>query len=125
MRKEDIHKTAFKTHEGHYEFLVMSFGLTNMPSTFQELMNHLFCPRLRRYVLIFFDDILINSCSLDDHKEHLIPVLRILKKNRLFAKRSKSKIRVLESGLSQPEGVAVTKECKVIERIPWINGLLP
>lgn len=69
----------------------MPFGLTNAPSTFQGLMNHLFRPQLRKYVLIFFDDILVYSHSHDDHREHLKSVLRILKKNRLFAKRPKCK----------------------------------
>ncbi|KAK8947224.1 hypothetical protein KSP39_PZI006735 [Platanthera zijinensis] len=89
MKTEDIHKTAFRTHDGHYEFLVMPFGLSNAPSTFQAVMNETFRPLLRRSVLIFFDDILIYSRSWEEHVEHVAQVLTILRQHQFYAKLSK------------------------------------
>lgn len=89
MKVGVIPKTAFKTHHGHFEFLVMPFGLTNAPATFQSLMNRIFEPHLRKFILVFFDDILVYSPTFDQHLAHLKTTLDILKTHQLFVKESK------------------------------------
>lgn len=89
MHPDDEAKTAFKTHQGHYQFKVMPFGLCNAPATFQCVMNVVLEPCLRRSVLVFMDDILVYSTSMEQHVEHLSEVLQLLLKAQLFVKSSK------------------------------------
>jgi hypothetical protein len=71
IRAEDIPKTAFTTRYGLFEYLVMSFGLTNVPAHFMYLMNYVFKPELDKFVVVFIDDILVYSKSMEEHEEHL------------------------------------------------------
>jgi hypothetical protein len=89
MRPEDEEKTTFKTHHGHFHFRVMPFGLTNAPATFQCLMNAIFAEHIRKFVIVFLDDILVYSSSLQEHRDHLRIVLTLLRKHQLFANESK------------------------------------
>uniref|UniRef100_A0A1S3X7G5 RNA-directed DNA polymerase homolog n=1 Tax=Nicotiana tabacum TaxID=4097 RepID=A0A1S3X7G5_TOBAC len=86
IRASNVPKTAFRTRYGHYEFLVMSFGLTNAPAAFMELMHRVFRPFLDLFVIVFIDDILICSRSQEEHEQHLRVVLQTLEDSQLYAK---------------------------------------
>nr|GEZ53492.1 hypothetical protein [Tanacetum cinerariifolium] len=89
IREEDIPITVFRTRYGHFEFQVMSFGLTNAPAVFIDLMNRVCKPYLDKFVIVFIDDILIYSKNKEDHKEHLKTILELLKNEKLYPKFSK------------------------------------
>nr|GFD09178.1 putative reverse transcriptase domain-containing protein [Tanacetum cinerariifolium] len=87
--EQDISKTAFRTRYGHYEFLVVPFGLTNAPTVFMDLMNQIFHEFLDKFVIVFIDDILVFSKSKKEHEDHLLTVLETLRQEKLYAKFSK------------------------------------
>jgi hypothetical protein len=89
IRASDIPKTAFSTRYGLYEFLVMSFGLTNAPAYFMYLMNSVFMPELDKFVVVFIDDILVYSKNEAEHTKHLHTILQRLRDHQLYAKLSK------------------------------------
>jgi len=120
---EDTHKIAFRTFDGHYEFLVMPFGLSNAPSTFQSAMNDMLRPYLRRLVLVFFDDILIYSHNLQEHMHHLRLILDLLASNQFVAKFSKCVFAAQTvdylGHIISPNGVSPNKE-KIQAILSWV-----
>nr|GEW46918.1 putative reverse transcriptase domain-containing protein [Tanacetum cinerariifolium] len=86
VREKDIPKTAFRSRYGYYEFQVMPFGLTNEPAVFMDLMNWVCKPYLDRFMIVFIDDILVYSKSRKEHEGHLKLIVRLLKKEELYAK---------------------------------------
>jgi hypothetical protein len=89
IKEEDIHKTTFRTMYGHYEFVVVPFGLSNAPVVFMCLMNGIFKNYLDKFVIVFLDKILVYSNSKQEHEHHLILVLQVLREHQLYSKLSK------------------------------------
>jgi hypothetical protein len=111
IRAEDIPKTAFTTRYGLYEYLVMSFGLTNALAHFMYLMNSVFMPELDQFIMVFIDDILVYLKSMEEHEDHLRIVLQRLQEHQLYTKFSKCKFWIQEvpilGHVVSPEGIAV------------------
>nr|GFD39799.1 RNA-directed DNA polymerase homolog [Tanacetum cinerariifolium] len=91
VKEQDISKTAFCTRYGHYELLVMPFGLINASAVFMDLMNRVFHEFLDKFVIVFIDDILVFSKSKEEYEDHLRTVLQTLRLEKLYAKFSKCK----------------------------------
>ncbi|WVZ58744.1 hypothetical protein U9M48_008984 [Paspalum notatum var. saurae] len=122
-REEDIPKTAFSTGYGLYEYLVMSFGLTNAPAFFMYMMNSVFMNELDKFVVVFIDDILIYSKSEKEHEEHLKIVLTRLREHKLYAKFSKSHL--FEKGVAvDPSKVKDVLNWKQPETVTEIRSFL-
>ncbi|KAL4278328.1 hypothetical protein GQ457_03G010840 [Hibiscus cannabinus] len=122
VHEPDIPKTAFRTHHGHFEYLVMPFGLCNAPSTFQAIMNFIFCPYLRKFILVFFDDILIFSPNWNMHLEHVRIVFEILRQQQFFLKVNKCAFGLQEleylGHIVTSQGVKVDKT-KIQTMLDW------
>ena len=122
IRPQDIPRTAFSTRYGLYEYLVMSFGLTNAPTFFMYLMNSVFMPELDKFLVVFIDDILIYSKNEEEHARHLRIILTRLREHQLYAKFSKcefwlDRVQFLGHVLT-PEGVSIDPS-KVQDVLDW------
>ena len=135
IKDADVHKTAFRTRYGYYEFLVMSFGLTNAPATFMDLMNHVFRSYVDRFVVVFIDDIVVYSKDREDHDTHLRVMLKTLRKEQLYAKMSKCEFWlrevsflgyiVSEEGIRvDPSKIEVILEWKPLRNVTEVRSFL-
>jgi hypothetical protein len=122
IHPKDVPKTAFSTRYGLYEYLVMSFGLTNAPAHFMYLMNSVFMPEMDKFVVVFIDDILVYSKNEEEHEQHLWVILQRLRDHQLYAMFSKCAFWLKEvpflGHVMSTEGIAVDPS-KVQEVHDW------
>ncbi|GJS68021.1 retrotransposon protein, putative, ty3-gypsy subclass [Tanacetum coccineum] len=109
VHEADIPKTAFRTRYEHFEFMVMTFGLTNAPVVFMDLMNRICKPYLDKFVIVLIDNILIYSKSKEEHEVHLKLILELFRKEKLYAKISKYEF-WLQEGDKQEEDFRILKD---------------
>ncbi|GJZ81075.1 gypsy/ty3 retroelement polyprotein [Tanacetum coccineum] len=135
MYPNDITKTTFQNHQGHYEFLVMPFGMTNAPLTFHSLMNQVFMPLLRKFTLVFFDDILVYNPNMQSHTEHLRLLFQTMRHHQLKVKLSKcvfevSQVEYLghvfsDKGVAtDPTKIQAMKEWPIPKNLKQLRGFL-
>jgi len=123
IKEEDIYKTMFKTRYGHYEFVVVPFGLTNALATFMCLMNSVLRPYLDKFFIVFIDDILVYSKNEEEYVEHLVSVSRLLRENKFHAKLNKCSLFQTEvhylGHVFSKEGIAVDPK-KIRAIMEWV-----
>eukprot|EP00253_Pinus_taeda_P003649 PITA_03649 len=123
IKEEDIFKTVFRTRCGHYEFVVVTFGLTNAQATFMCLMNNVLCPYLDKFVIVFINDILVYFKNEEEHAKHLATVLRFLREHQLYSKLNKcsffqTEVHYLGHVVSK-DGIVVDPE-KIRSIMEWV-----
>jgi len=124
VKADDVQKTAFRSRYGHYEYVIMPFGVTNAPAVFMDYMNRIFRPFLDKFVVVFIDDILIYSRTREEHAEHLRLVLGVFREKQLYAKLSKCEFWMDEvqflGHVISAQGIAVDP-AKVEAEVKWEN----